>query len=218
MTKTRNDTALSRSGLVASFVTRCLDMVASSLTTWGGLARILILFLVLAPCFSIGYLVYSEQWRGIANFIGSKYGRYTMRSEAEVDQHATELLHVTGASSILVYSVFANQRRVIYMRVGSGRERRFDGVGDVLWPVGDHELLDDTARMMAGEIVCRDFVPRTVAGQYMSERGVTWACSVRAPHRHDGFAGIITLGFKERAKNSQYVRARLQDAADAITE
>lgn len=218
MTKTNNDVAISRAGLVANFVARCLDMVASSLTTWGGLARILILFLVLAPCFGIGYLVYSEQWRGIANFIGSKYGRYTLRGDAEVDAHATELLHVTGASSILVYSVFANQRRVIYLRLAAGRERRFDGVGDVLWPIGDHELLDDTARMMAGEIVCRDFVPRTAAGVYLREQGVTWGCSIRAPHRHDGFAGIISLGFKEKPANAQYVRARLKDVADAITE
>ena len=191
-----------------------LGIVGRQLKSWGGLARLVILLVVVGS----GWLVYSGEWRAVANFIGSKYGRYTLRSESEVDEQATDLLRLTGASSIVVYSVYANQRRVIYMRLHAGRETRFDGTGDVLWPVGDHELLDDTARLMAGDIVCRDFVPRMASGEFLRQQGVAWACSVRAPHRHEGFAGIIALGFHEKPENSQYVKARLKDAADAITE
>lgn len=191
-----------------------LGIVGRQLKSWGGLARLVIL---LAVCGS-GWLVYSGEWHAIANFIGSKYGRYTLRSDREVDAESSDLMRVTGASAIVVYSVYANQRRVIYMRFASGRERRFDGTGDVLWPVGDHELLDDTARLMAGDIVCREFVSRLASGEYLREQGITWACSVRAPHRHEGFAGIITLGFREKPANSQYVKVKLKDAADAITE
>ncbi|WP_175784522.1 hypothetical protein [Burkholderia ambifaria] len=195
-------------------VHRVLGIVAKQLTTWGGLARLVILLAV----FAAGWLGYSGEWRGIANHIGSAYGRYKLRGDAQVDAHSIELMRLTGARSVVVDSVFGNQKRTIYMRLPGGRENRFNGLGDVLWPVGDHALLDDTARLMAGEVVCGDFKPRNMADRFLVDEGVAWACSVRAPHRHDGFAGIIALGFDAKPANVQYVRAKLAEKADAITE
>ncbi|WP_036039513.1 hypothetical protein [Burkholderia gladioli] len=190
-----------------------LGIINRQLKSWGGLARLVILLVVLI----LGWLFYSGEWRAIASEIG-KCARFVLKSDAEIDAEASELLRLTGSSSIVVHFVFANQRRVVYMRLPSGRERTFDGVGDVLWPVGDHEALDDTARLMAGEVVCRDYRPRTIAGEFLQGQGVAWVCAARAPFRQDGLVGIISLGFREEPQHVQYVQAKLKDAADAITE
>jgi hypothetical protein len=142
-------------------------------------------------------------------------------NSSRFDDVAAIAMRETKADILVIFKVdpILNKRVVerAYQREG-GREAKVEGV-DVGLFTSNQANNQDVVALLASEIPCGDYRrPQSEIGLWYMAKGITYTCRVSVPPEINQFIGQITLGWKVKPENLDYIRDILTVAAGAISK
>lgn len=173
----------------------------------------------------LGVLIYAGHFvHENSNFLMAAYQKkhdMPKLNESKFDDISAVVMKEIGADVVAIFSVDPILNKRVLMRVYSregGREKKLDGT-DVGLFTGNEQNNAEVIELMAGRIPCSDYTrPRSEVGLWYSSIGIRYTCRVSVPPDINQFIGQITVGWKEKPHDIDFVKDVLTVASTAIAK
>lgn len=177
----------------------------------------LIVVLLLSMLGFVGYFVYVNQ--GIFLSVYMKQRELPKLNESRFDDISTILIKELKAEIVAIFAVDAmlNKRVSVraYQREG-GREAKVEGVDVGLFTSNSANNID-VIDLIASKIPCSEYKrPQSEIGLWYMVKGITYTCRISVPPEINQFIGQITIGWKSKPDDLDFVHDILTVAARAL--
>ena len=168
---------------------------------------------------SIGYFAWQNQ--GLFLSVYMKQRELPKLNEARFDDVAAILMKELKPEIVAIFAVdpMLNKRVSVraYQREG-GREAKVEGVDVGLFTSNSANNVD-VIDLIASRIPCSEYKrPQSEIGLWYKYKGISYTCRVSVPPEINQFIGQITVGWKEKPDDLEYVHDILTVAARALTK
>jgi hypothetical protein len=168
---------------------------------------------------SIGYFAWQNQ--GLFLSVYMKQRELPKLNETRFDDVSAILMKELKTEIVAIFAVDAmlNKRVSIraYQREG-GREAKVEGL-DVGLFTSNSANNADVIDLIASKIPCSEYKrPQSEIGLWYKYKGINYTCRVSVPPEINQFIGQITVGWKEKPNDLEYVHDILTVAARALTK
>ena len=161
----------------------------------------------------VGVIVYNNQDK----VIGSLTARESMPellADERLSSMSRELLRDLRAETIIVHQIdlAKNARITRIAQSADGRFAPLEGQKGAFFsgsPARDRAAV----AMLNGEVLCEGFQASSEVGDWITARGVVFACRGSIPPEPGHMAGYISVGFKQEPRDLIAVKARINQTA-----
>lgn len=179
----------------------------------------LLVVLLLGIVSFIGYFAYQNQ--GLFLSVYMKQRELPKLNESRFDDVSAILIKELKAEVVAIFSVdpMLNKRISLrgYQREG-GRESRVEGI-DVGLFTSNAANNADVIDLIGSKIPCSEYKrPQSEIGLWYLYKGITYTCRISVPPEINQFIGQITVGWKEKPEDIDFVQDILTVAARALTK
>ena len=167
----------------------------------------------------VGYFIYVNQ--GLFLSVYMKQRELPKLNESRFDDVSAILIKELKAEIVAIFSVdpMLNKRVSLraYQREG-GRESKVEGI-DVGLFTSNSANNTDVIDLIASKIPCGEYKrPQSEIGLWYMYKGITYTCRVSVPPEINQFIGQITIGWKTKPDDIEFVQDILTVAARALTK
>lgn len=179
----------------------------------------LLVVLLLSVLGFLGYFVYVNQ--GLFLSVYMKQRELPKLNASRFDDVSSILMKELKAEVVAIFSVdpMLNKRVSVraYQREG-GREAKVEGVDVGLFTSNSANNFD-VIDLIASKIPCSEYKrPQSEIGLWYMYKGITYTCRVSVPPEINQFIGQITVGWKQKPEDLDFVHDILTVAARALTK
>jgi len=177
----------------------------------------LLVVLLLAVVGFIGHFVYVNQ--GVFLSVYMKQRELPRLNESRFDDVSALLMKELKAEVVAIFAVDAmlNKRVSVraYQREG-GREAKVEGIDVGLFTSNSANNID-VIDLIASKVPCSEYKrPQSEIGLWYMYKGITYTCRISVPPEINQFIGQITLGWKSKPDDLDFVHDILTVAARAL--
>jgi hypothetical protein len=160
-----------------------------------------------------GYIVYQQQDK----LIGSLTARETMPellADERLSSLSRELLRDLRAETVIIHQIdlAKNARITRIAQSADGRFAPLEGQKGAFFS-GSTARNRAAVAMLNGEVLCEGFQASSDVGDWITARGVVYACRGSIPPEPGHMAGYISVGFKQEPRDIVAVKARINQTA-----
>jgi hypothetical protein len=160
-----------------------------------------------------GYIIYQQQDK----LIGSLTARETMPellADERLSSMSRELLRDLRAETIIVHQIdlAKNARITRIAQSADGRFAPLEGQKGAFFS-GSPARNRAAVAMLNGEVLCEGFQASSDVGDWITARGVVYACRGSIPPEPGHMSGYISVGFKQEPRDIVAVKARINQTA-----
>jgi hypothetical protein len=160
-----------------------------------------------------GYIVYQQQDK----LIGSLTARESMPellADERLSSMSRELLRDLRAETIIVHQIdlAKNARITRIVQSADGRFAPLEGQKGAFFS-GSPARNRAAVAMLNGEVLCEGFQASSDVGDWITARGVVYACRGSIPPEPGHMSGYISVGFKQEPRDIVAVKARINQTA-----
>lgn len=177
----------------------------------------LLVVLLLAVLGFIGHFAYVHQ--GVFLSVYMKQRELPKLNESRFDDVSALLMKELKAEVVAIFAVdpMLNKRVSVraYQREG-GREAKVEGIDVGLFTSNSANNLD-VIDLIASKIPCGEYKrPQSEIGLWYMYKGIKYTCRISVPPEINQFIGQITLGWKSKPDDIEFVQDILTVAARAL--
>jgi hypothetical protein len=177
----------------------------------------LLVVLLLAVVGFIGHFAYVNQ--GVFLSVYMKQRELPKLNESRFDDVSALLMKELKAEVVAIFAVDAmlNKRVSVraYQREG-GREAKVEGIDVGLFTSNSANNID-VIDLIASKVPCSEYKrPQSEIGLWYMYKGITYTCRISVPPEINQFIGQITLGWKSKPDDLDFVHDILTVAARAL--
>jgi len=160
-----------------------------------------------------GYIVYQQQDK----LIGSLTSREVMPellADERLSSLSRELLRDLRAETVIIHQIdlAKNARITRIAQSADGRFAPLEGQKGAFFS-GSTARNRAAVAMLNGEVLCEGFQASSDVGDWITARGVVYACRGSIPPEPGHMAGYISVGFKQEPRDIVAVKARINQTA-----
>ncbi len=177
----------------------------------------LLVVLLLGILGFIGHFVYVNQ--GVFLSVYMKQRELPKLNESRFDDVSALLMKELKAEVVAIFAVdpMLNKRVSVraYQREG-GREAKVEGIDVGLFTSNSANNVD-VIDLIASKVPCSEYKrPQSEIGLWYMYKGITYTCRISVPPEINQFIGQITLGWKSKPDDLDFVHDILTVAARAL--
>jgi len=160
-----------------------------------------------------GYIIYQQQDK----LIGSLTARETMPellADERLSSLSRELLRDLRAETVIIHQIdlAKNARITRIAQSADGRFAPLEGQKGAFFS-GSTARNRAAVAMLNGEVLCEGFQASSDVGDWITARGVVYACRGSIPPEPGHMVGYISVGFKQEPRDIVAVKARINQTA-----
>lgn len=186
---------------------------ALDLVKWVDSPFKLLTIIILGVLGLIGYIVYSHQDKLVASLTA----RETMPeliADERLSSLSRDLLRDLRAETVIIHQIdlAKNARITRIAQSADGRFAPLEGQKGAFFS-GSPARNRAAIAMLNGEVLCEGFQASSDVGDWITARGVVFACRGSIPPEPGHMAGYISVGFKQEPRDIVAVKARINQTA-----
>jgi hypothetical protein len=160
-----------------------------------------------------GYIVYQQQDKLIGS-LTSREAMPELLADERLSSMSRELLRDLRAETIIVHQIdlAKNARITRIAQSADGRFAPLEGQKGAFFS-GSPARNRAAVAMLNGEVLCEGFQASSDVGDWITARGVVYACRGSIPPEPGHMAGYISVGFKQEPRDIVAVKARINQTA-----